>query len=64
MAVYFGMVSEVREIQEQFPAFASMTNRAAENPGDLKGRFEFVKRHICLRNAYNKTDRSFRCAGR
>ena len=52
MAVYFGMVSEVREIQEQFPAFASMTNRAAENPGDLKGRFEFVQNIFTLRKSH------------
>lgn len=44
MAVYYGMVLEVYEIADWFPAFSTMVYQKVDNPEDLKHRYEFVGR--------------------
>lgn len=54
LAVYYGMVLEVYEIAEWFPAFSTMMNQRFDNPDELKNRFEFVGKIASdeIRNKY------------
>lgn len=42
LAVYYGMVLEVYEVTEWFPAFSTMMYQRVTNPEELKHRYEFV----------------------
>ena len=44
LAVYYGMVLEVYEIAEWFPAFSTMMHQRIDNVEGLKSRYEFVGR--------------------
>ncbi len=44
LAVYYGMVLEVYEIAEWFPAFSTMMHQRIDNMEELKSRYEFVGR--------------------
>ena len=44
LSVYDGMVLEVYEIIEWFPALSTYMERSVKNPEDLKERYEFVGR--------------------
>lgn len=54
LAVYFGMILEVYEIVDWYPAFSTMTYRQVDNYDKLKDRYEFVGRIASeeIRNKY------------